>query len=681
MLRSRRHWAAAAGFWFLLLAAATGISVIPGATAAADPPVFTDGFESGNLSQWSSASGMTVQQQVTYAGTWAARATANGAPAYAYKRLGTPLTELYYDGRFNVISQGSPGVSLVRFRTATAGPILTIFRRANNKLAYTNELTGQTSIGPAVSVGAWHELEVHVLINGSESLVEIWLDGARINSMSRTDSLGTTPVGRVYIGDPASGRTFDAAFDNQLVTLVDSSPPSTPTGLTVGAATQTSISLLWTPSTDNVGVVGYDVFRDDSRLGTTPVTAYTYTGLTCGRAYTLAVDAFDAAGNTSDRASVTGATASCGPPGDITPPSIPTGLTVNGATQSSISLRWNASIDDFGVAGYDLFRNNSRVGTATGTSYTFSGLACGTTYTLGVDAFDAAGNVSLRASITASSGQCGGGANAVSELMFPSLPGVLGMPLPQHACADPNPSATCFADNGFNHSDYEGWGNGEGSNDRLRWVADPTGSGKTVVQFNVYGTDVSDQFSQVKTNLWKTPADNCDGCEGWYAVGFYIPNGFVYPDTWFLLMQNHGGAGNPAQAIELRTPPNGGSVRNYIYWKNQTAPTAGWSYFPLAPVREGHWVYIVAHIYLTTTTNGYVQVWYSSDTLPDVSAPPAVDQQHINTLYPGYGTGTASLPLYRDAGPSSQHQIVDYCGYHRAGTAATAMNLPNCPAG
>jgi Polysaccharide lyase len=680
MFRSRRQLAAAAGFWVLLLAAATCISIIPGATAAADSAVFSDDFESGNLSQWSAASGMTVQGQVKYAGSWAGRATTSGTPAYAYKTLSTPLPELYYDGRFEVISQASSTASLVRFRTAAAGPILTIFRRANNKLAYVNELTGQTSIGPAVSAGAWHELEVHVLVNGGASLVEVWLDGTRVNSMSKTDSLGTAPVGRVYIGDPASGRTFDTAFDNQVVSIVDSSPPSTPTGLTVTAATKTTIALAWTPSTDNVGVVGYDVFQNDARLGTTPVTAYTYSGLTCGRAYTLGVDAFDAAANTSSRASVTASTAPCDGPTDITPPSTPTGLTVNGTTQSSISSRWNASTDDYGVAGYDLFRNNSRVGSTTATNYTFSGLACGTTYTLGVDAFDAAGNVSGRASITASTSQCGG-ATQVSELVFPSTPQSSGTPLPQHACADPNPSDGCAADNGFNRSDYAGWGNGSGSNDRISWVADPSGSGKTVAQFNVYGTDVSDQFQQVKTNLWRTPADNCDGCEGWYAVGFYIPNGFIYPDTWFLLMQNHGGAGNPAQSIELRTPPSGGSVRNYIYWKNQTAPTSGWSYFPLAPVREGHWVYIVAHIYLTTTTNGYVQVWSSTDALPDISSPPAVNQQRINTLYPGYGTGTASLPLYRDAGPSSQHQIVYYCGYHRAGTAATAMTLPSCPAG
>ena len=63
-------------------------------------------------------------------------------------------------------------------------------------------------------------------------------------------------------------------------------------------------------------------------------------------------------------------------------------------TQTSITLDWNAATDDVGVTGYRLYNGSTQVGTATGTTYTFSGLACGVTYTLGVTAVDAAGNES-----------------------------------------------------------------------------------------------------------------------------------------------------------------------------------------------------------------------------------------------------------------------------------------------
>src|SRR5436309_11673618 len=90
MFRNRRHVAAAAGFWVLLLAAAVGVTGIPGASAAPQLPVFFDGFESGNMSQWTASSGMTAQRQLVYAGSWAARASSSNSRGWAYKNLGTP---------------------------------------------------------------------------------------------------------------------------------------------------------------------------------------------------------------------------------------------------------------------------------------------------------------------------------------------------------------------------------------------------------------------------------------------------------------------------------------------------------------------------------------------------------------------------------------------------------------
>jgi chitodextrinase len=283
--------------------------------------VFSDGFESGNLSQWTGSSGMSVQQQVTYAGSWAARATASGTAAYAYKSLGTPLSELYYDGRFNAISQDpTTSASLVRFRTSTAGAILTILRRSDNKLAYYNEVTGVTTVGPVVSAGAWHELEVHVLINGASSLIEVWLDGTRITALSKTDSLGTTPVGRVYIGDPATGRTFDYAFDNEIIsTAADVSPPTTPTGVAAVPIGSTRLNVTWNASQDNNQVTGYTLYRNGNAVATLGpnTTGYADSSLSLSTTYSYTVDAFDGAGNRSARS--TAASGTTGAPSSSDP--------------------------------------------------------------------------------------------------------------------------------------------------------------------------------------------------------------------------------------------------------------------------------------------------------------------------------------------------------------------------
>jgi chitodextrinase len=71
-----------------------------------------------------------------------------------------------------------------------------------------------------------------------------------------------------------------------------------------------------------------------------------------------------------------------------------------GTTQTSISVRWNASTDDRGVAGYRLYRNGVPAGTTTATTYSVGGLVCGTSYTIGLTAYDAAGNESNRAFAT-----------------------------------------------------------------------------------------------------------------------------------------------------------------------------------------------------------------------------------------------------------------------------------------
>jgi len=183
----------------------------------------------------------------------------------------------------------------------------------------------------------------------------------------------------------------------------DSQAPTQPSNLTLSGHTSTSLSLTWAASNDNVGVVGYGVYKAGVRVGTTSPASYTVTGLACATSYTIGVDAYDAAGNRSGQASVLLSTSPCG---DTQAPTAPSGLAVSAPSQSGITLAWSAATDNVGVAGYDVFANGTKSGTATGTSYSLSGLACGTTYTLGVEAFDGAGNRSTRSTVSGSTAAC-----------------------------------------------------------------------------------------------------------------------------------------------------------------------------------------------------------------------------------------------------------------------------------
>jgi chitodextrinase len=218
-------------------------------------------------------------------------------------------------------------------------------------------------------------------------------------------SCGTSYTLGVDAFDAAANKSTKATVIASTSVCPDTTAPSTPTGLGATSATQTSMTLSWGASTDNVGVTGYGVYRNSVLAGSPTTTGYTLTGLTCGTNYTLAVDAVDAAGNRSGKDSTTAKTSACP---DTTAPSTPTGLVITSAGQTSITVGWAASTDNVGVTGYRVFQNGSEVGTSFSTSYVFGGLACGASYTLGVAAVDGAGNISGTASLLATAAACSG---------------------------------------------------------------------------------------------------------------------------------------------------------------------------------------------------------------------------------------------------------------------------------
>ncbi|NOU20118.1 MAG: T9SS type A sorting domain-containing protein [Bacteroidales bacterium] len=79
----------------------------------------------------------------------------------------------------------------------------------------------------------------------------------------------------------------------------DTQAPTAPTNLAYSNVAQTTLTLSWTASTDNVGVTGYDVYRNGSFYATSTTTTYNVTGLTAGTSYSFYVKAKDAAGNAS----------------------------------------------------------------------------------------------------------------------------------------------------------------------------------------------------------------------------------------------------------------------------------------------------------------------------------------------------------------------------------------------
>jgi len=84
--------------------------------------------------------------------------------------------------------------------------------------------------------------------------------------------------------------------------VLDTVPPTVPENLTAEAVSYTEINLTWTESTDNVGVAGYFIYRDDM-ASPVDVTSNSYSdaGLADSTQYCYQVSAFDASGNESEK--------------------------------------------------------------------------------------------------------------------------------------------------------------------------------------------------------------------------------------------------------------------------------------------------------------------------------------------------------------------------------------------
>jgi chitodextrinase len=106
---------------------------------------------------------------------------------------------------------------------------------------------------------------------------------------------------------------------------------------------------------------------------------YQDTGLEPDTTYSYSIVAYDEAGNNATPSAVVSATTD-EEYTDTTAPSQVVGLSASAISSSLISLQWNASTDDTGVAGYTIYRDGAFLATTNTTSHTDTGLQANTTY-------------------------------------------------------------------------------------------------------------------------------------------------------------------------------------------------------------------------------------------------------------------------------------------------------------
>jgi hypothetical protein len=285
------------------------IQLIAAPVASAAPPIFQDDFSTGNMSRWTSATRVTVDTVNGSPAAPSARMQVTNQSASAYLNLTNTRTQACMSVNVNLAT--GTGIDLFRLRTATGGPIVKAFVGDNGTLRIRNDFGG-SAINSGAQLGTgWHNVELCGTV-GTNSSWEMYRDGVRIVN-GWTADVGTTPIGRIQIGDTAS-KTFTMNVDDVVFDDVvgidgdpqDTTPPTRPGQPTGVSSTTSTIQLSWTASDDASLPVTYRIYRDNltNPIGETTQTSFTDTNLPAGSAHTYSVDAVDVPGNVSQRSLV-----------------------------------------------------------------------------------------------------------------------------------------------------------------------------------------------------------------------------------------------------------------------------------------------------------------------------------------------------------------------------------------
>ena len=178
--------------------------------------------------------------------------------------------------------------------------------------------------------------------------------------------------------------------------VLDTEAPSIPSQVMADVIASNQIDLKWTPSTDNVGVVKYQIVREgvEGVFAETNLARYSDFSVMGGKVYVYQIRALDVANNGSSLSSRVSVTTPVLP--DTTAPSSPISVIAQATSSTQVNVSWAASTDNVGVAKYQVFRVGTvaAIAETVGTSYSDTTVVGNTTYSYQIKALDAANNAS-----------------------------------------------------------------------------------------------------------------------------------------------------------------------------------------------------------------------------------------------------------------------------------------------
>jgi len=316
----------------------------------------------------------------------------------------------------------------------------------------------------------------------------------------------------------------------------DTQAPTVPANLRTTATASNQIILAWNPSTDNVGVVHYDLYRNAVLIGSPAATGFAATGLAASTTYSFTVRACDAAGNCSAQSPALASTTSSGGG------SAAQGIEVSGSTATLYfnDAGWTGTWNYLCLADYCV--SGTKVGNRWQRTINEQTIAVGASYPIQIKIQNSSsGGGQYISPITTVVATTAGGGGGGSDTLAPLVPGNL------HATAT---TATSIA---------------------LAWNASSDNVGVTKYEIYRAGALIASPVGTSYTNSNLAPGTvytytvrACDAAGNCSAQSPAI-NVTTLPS---------GGGGGAAQGIEV----NGGVATLYF---NDAGWSGGWNYLCL----------------------------------------------------------------------------------------------------
>ncbi len=323
-------------------------------------------------------------------------------------------------GSHNLASGYNFLVSLATFKINTAPSDIT-----SPSVSLTAPEQGSTVTGSSVTLTSTATDNVGI------AGVKFWYD----NTNQIGSEITATSAPDTYSGSWNTSSVSDGNHDLIAVARDASGNHATSSAITVSvqnppvissvasSTTDTSATITWTTNEAATSQAEYGLtssYTASSTLDNSTTTSHSVnlSGLTPSTVYHFHVVSGDDSNNFSTSTDYTFLTTD-GP--DVSAPTAPQNFLATAVSSSQINLSWNASTDNVGVAGYNIYRDDNIFASTTELSYADSGLSASTAYSYYANAFDSAENVSASSSPSLATTEAPSSATGTPIIFFTDL--------------------------------------------------------------------------------------------------------------------------------------------------------------------------------------------------------------------------------------------------------------------